>query len=295
MKTAGHRDEMLTMLRGVPALAGVAPESITISPLGGLSHTNLKLDTPVGAFVLQIPIPDPHAPDRAQAIEATRRASLLGIGAALVHAEPKTGVLITRWVADAETPSPESLRSNTRVLGEVVGLLRRWHRSGEGLGPAIDHFDAIDRLQAALPTPVGSARLGEALKSAKAERGTQANLVPIHGDPDVENLLSTPGGCVLIDWEYAGMGDPAWDLGYLALATDMSPIEEAALLATYADPEITIRRLRLNRLIAAALSALWFAVRMRREASPDLSNWMQPRLRQAEALAAALYPEPGSG
>ncbi len=295
MKTAGrHRDEILALLRGIPALAGVAPENITISPLGGLSHTNLKLETPVGTFVVQIPVPDPHAPDRALAIEATRRASRLGIGAALVHDEPGTGVLVTRWVAGAETLSPERLRGNTRVLGEVAGLLRRWHRSGEGLGQAIDHFDAIDRLRATLTAPVGSARLVEALSRAKTERGTQASFAPIHGDPDLENLLSTPGGCVLIDWEYAGMGDPAWDLGYLALATDMSPIEEAALLASYADPGITIRRLRLNRLIAAALSALWFAVRMHREASPDLSDWMQPRLRQAEELAATLYPDAGS-
>ena len=291
MTTGQDRDEVLALLRGVPALAGMAPQGIAISPLGGLSHTNLKLETPAGAFVLQIPVPDPHAPDRAQAIEATRRASNLGIGAALVHDDPKTGIIVTRWVAGAETLSPERLRGDTRRLGEVTGLLRRWHRSGEGLGPAIDHFDAMDRLRAALPMPLGSARLAVALASAKAERGKLASLAPIHGDPDLENLLSTPDGCVLIDWDYAGMGDPAWDLGYLALATDLSSVEETALLAAYADPAITIRRLRLNRLIAAALSALWFAVRMRREASPDLSNWMEPRLRQAEELAAALYPD----
>lgn len=292
MTTAGHhRDDLLPLLRGVPALAGVAPERITISPLGGLSHTNLKLETPAGAFVLQIPVPDPHAPDRAQAIEATRRASDLGIGAALVHDDPKTGIIVTRWVAGAETLSPEGLRGDTRILGDVAGLLRRWHRSGEGLGPAMDHFDAMGRLRAALPAPLGSARLANALDSAKAERSRQGSLAPIHGDPDLENLLLTPGRCVLIDWEYAGMGDPAWDLGYLALATDLSPIEEAALLTAYADPEITLRRLRLNRLIAAALSALWFAVRMRRDAAPDLSNWMLPRLQQAEELAAALYPD----
>lgn len=295
MNAAGrHRDEVLALLSGVPVLAGVAPERIRISPLGGFSHTNLKLETPAGDFVLQIPVPDPHAPDRARAIEATERASHLGIGATLVHAEPETGILVTRWVAGADSPSPESLRSDTRVLGEVVGLLRRWHRSGEGLGPAIDHFDAIDRLRAASTIPVGSARLGEALDRAEAERGTLANLAPIHGDPDLENLLSTPGGCVLIDWEYAGMGDPAWDLGYLALATDMSPLDEAALLAAYADPGITMRRLRLNRLVAASLSALWFTVRMRRGASPDLSAWVQDRLRQAEELAVALYPDLGS-
>lgn len=295
MTTAGrNRDEVLALLRSVPVLAGIAPERIRISPLGGFSHTNLKLETPAGEFVLQIPVPDPHAPDRAQAIEATERASHLGIGAALVHAEPTTGILVTRWVADAEALSPEHLRSNSRVLGVVVGLLRRWHRSGEGLGPAIDHFEAIDRLRAASTLPVGSAGLELALDRARAERGMQASLAPIHGDPDLENLLSTPDGCVLIDWEYAGMGDPAWDLGYLALATGMSPSDEAALLAAYADPGITLRRLRLNRLIAASLSALWFTVRMHREASPDLSAWVQDRLRQAEELASALYPDLGS-
>ena len=282
------------MLASVPTLSGLPKDRIRISRLGGLSHTNLKLETSAGDFVLQVPVPDPHAPDRAQAIEATRRASDLGIGAELLHDDPKTGIIVTRWVAGGKTLSPESLRSSTRLLGEVVGLLRRWHRSGDGLGPAIDHFDAMDRLRAALPTPLGSVRLTDALVSARVERGRQASLAPIHGDPDLENLLSTQDGCVLIDWEYAGMGDPAWDLGYLALAADLSPIEETAMLAAYADPEITLRRLRLNRLIAAALSALWFAVRMRRDAAPDLSNWMQPRLRQAEELAAALYPEAAS-
>lgn len=291
MTTGQDRDEVLALLRGIPALAAAVPESIAISRLGGLSHTNLKLETPVGAFVLQIPVPDPHAPDRAQAIAATRRASDLRIGAELVHDDPKAGIILTRWVSGAGTLSPESLRSDGRRLGDVVGLLRRWHQSGEGLGPAIDHFDAMDRLRAALPMPLGSPRLTDALASAKAERGRLASLAPIHGDPDLENLLSTQDGCVLIDWEYAGMGDPAWDLGYLALAADLTPVEEAAMLAVYADPEITIRRLRLNRLIAAALSALWFAVRMRRDAAPDLSNWMLPRLRQAEELAAALYPD----
>jgi Ser/Thr protein kinase RdoA (MazF antagonist) len=295
MVTGSDRDDVLALLSAVPALAGIAPASIRVSPLGGFSHTNLKLETPVGDFVLQIPVPDPHAPGRAQAIEATRRASELGIGAALVHANPTTGILVTRWVAGAEELSPERFRRDPRFLGEVAGLLRRWHRSGERLGPAIDHFDAIARLRAALLAPLGSARLEKALKSARTERDAQASLAPIHGDPALENLLWTPDGFVLIDWEYAGMGDPAWDLGYLALANDLSPAGEAALVAAYGDPELTVRRLRVSRLIAAALSALWFAVRARREDSPDLSIWVQPRLRQAEQLSAELYPDAGSG
>ena len=288
-------DEVAAALAGIPALAGIAPELIRVSQLGGLSHRNLKLETPAGAFVLQLPIADPHGPDRRQAIEATPRAGHLGIGAEFVHAEPQTGVLVTRWVAGAETLSHERFRSDAQLLGKVTGLLRRWHRSGVQLQPAIDHYDALARLRATLAEPVGSARLDDALRHARAELGTQVTLVPIHGDPDLENFLVAPVGLVLIDWEYAGMGDPAWDLGYLALATEMTPSEETALLAAYADTGMTLRRLRLNRMVAAALSALWLMARMRRDSSPDLSTWIEVRLRQAEQLSAALYPEAGSG
>ena len=289
------RDEVLALLRGVPALAGVVSEHIAISPLGGLSHRNLKLETPAGHFVLQLPIADPHGPDRRQAIEATPRASHLGIGAEFVHAEPQTGILVTRWVAGAETLSRERFRTDAQLRGKVAGILRRWHRSGERLRPAIDHYDALARLRATLAEPVGSAWLEGALRRARAELGTQAALVPIHGDPDLENFLVAPASLVLIDWEYAGMGDPAWDLGYLALATEMTASDEATLLTAYADTEMTLRRLRLNRMVAAALSALWLMARMRRESSPDLSSWIEVRLRQAEELSAALYPEAGSG
>jgi thiamine kinase-like enzyme len=294
MVAGEERDEVLAVLRGVPALAGVDPARVAISQLGGLSHRNLKIETPAGHFVLQIPMADPHGPDRRQALEATPRASRLGIGAELVHAEPQTGLLVTRWVGDAETLTHDRFRADARIPDEVASLLRRWHRSGERLRPAIDHYDALDRLRDGLNDPIGSARLYDAAGRARAELRAQASPAPIHGDPDLENFLVSPAGLVLIDWEYAGMGDPGWDLGYLAHATEMTPSEEIALLASYAVPEMTLRRLRLNRMVAAALSALWLKARMQRGNSPDLSSAIENRLRQAEQLSITLYPDAGS-
>ncbi|MBM3549161.1 MAG: hypothetical protein FJX54_19655 [Alphaproteobacteria bacterium] len=294
MVALSDRDEVLALLRDVPGISDVAPEHIAISTLGGLSHRNLKVETPVGHFVLQIPIVDPHGPDRRLAIDATPSASRLGIGAELVHAEPRSGLLVTRWVAGAVTLTHERFRADARMPAELAGLLRRWHRSGERLQPAIDHYGALDRLRAGLANPVGSSRLYDALGRAQAELAAQVTPAPIHGDPDLENFLVAPAGLVLIDWEYAGMGDPAWDLGYLAHATDMTPSEEEAFLAAYAVPDMTLRRLRLNRMVAAALSALWLEARMQRGNSPDLSAAIKNRLRQAEQLSISLYPGTGS-
>ena len=289
------QDEISTALAGIPILAGVPRDRIRVLPLGGLSSTNLKLETPVGNFVLQIPIAGPYTPNRRQAIDATRRASQLGIGAELIHAEPTTGILVTRWIDGSEVLSPRRLGRDGRLLGDVAGLLRRWHRSGERLNPAIDCFGAIDRFRAALAVPAVSAQLDDTLRRAKAELGTPTHVAPVHGDPVLENFLQTPDGLVLIDWEYAGMGDPAWDLAYLALAADMTPSEEAALLAAYGAPDIILRRLHLYRMAAAVLSALWFMMRMRGETPPDLSDWIDTRLQQAEELSTALYPIRGSG
>lgn len=294
MTAVPDRDEILALLRRLPAFAGVTAANIGIVPLGGLSHRNLKLETPAGHFVLQIPVADPHGPDRRQAIEATPHASYLGIGAELVHAELDTGLLVTRWVEGGQTLSQERIRADAETLGIVADLLRRWHRSGRQLRPAIDHYQALDRLRAGLTEPIGSARLYDAIRQARTELQAQATPAPIHGDPDLENFLVAPSGIRLIDWEYAGMGDPAWDLGYFAHATDLTPAEESALLSAYTVSEMSLRRLQLNRMVAAALSALWLKARMRRDSSPDLSSAIENRLHQAERLSIALYPGTGS-
>jgi thiamine kinase-like enzyme len=39
----------------------------------------------------------------------------------------------------------------------------------------------------------------------------------------------------IVDWEYAGMNDPMWDLGDLSVEADFGPEQDAALLGAYFD------------------------------------------------------------
>lgn len=287
-------DEIIAALQGVPALFRVSADRIRVSPLGGLSNTNLKVETPAGTFVLQKPSPDPNGlRDRAGTIEAARMADWIGIGAELVHANPRTGVIITRWIEGAETLSAGHFQTEPALLRDAAALFRRLHHAKETLGRIFDPFDALRRHAAALGKTPLSPRLAASLSIAEsAAAGAPRSL--IHGDPVPENFLRAPGGLVLIDWEYAGMGDPAWDLAYLSLEAELTASGEAALLAAYGDPTLNTARLGVAKMVAASLAVLWGALRRKHGASPDLAEWMRTRLRQAEDLGTALYPDAGS-
>lgn len=67
----------------------------------------------------------------------------------------------------------------------------------------------------------------------------------LHGDPVAGNIIATPAGAVLIDWQCPAWGDPIFDL-YLAASPGMQAIYGGdiclnALLDAYADPAVKAR------------------------------------------------------
>lgn len=278
------RDEVIAALRRIPALAGIAPERIEISRLGGLTNANLRVETPDGTFALQMRVPDPEGYRSGTATaDALRMAGRLDIGPTLVHADDQ--IIVTRWITRVERLGIDPRRAGA--------LFARLHQSGERLDRHFDPFDAARRYADALGRSPLSAALADA--HARAERGTPAKPVPIHGDPVPENFVDAGDRLLLLDWEYAGMGDPAWDLAYLSLEAGYTADDETQLRAAYRDPRMTIEQLASAKMVAASVAVLWGSLRAKRGQPPDLSAWIATRLRQAEALASVLYPDPGSG
>lgn len=55
-----------------------------------------------------------------------------------------------------------------------------------------------------------------------------------HLDPTPANWILTPSGqLTLLDWEYAALGHPLWDLAVLLGSANLSPQQELKLLASY--------------------------------------------------------------
>jgi len=82
--------------------------------------------------------------------------------------------------------------------------------------------DRLDPLRDLLPAEVrqrvdeGARSLDERVRSSSASDSFQTaeQLVVLHGDPAAANVIWTPEP-VLIDWEYARLGDPADEVAYL--------------------------------------------------------------------------------
>ena len=89
---------------------------------------------------------------------------------------------------------------------------------------------------------------------------------PCHNDLLPGNILAAdadPGHALLVDWEYAGMGHPCFDLGNLAVNNAFDEAAQDRLLEAYFDePPSRARRaaLRLMMLVSDAREAAWGVV-----------------------------------
>lgn len=176
---AGGEAAWYRRLRAIPALAPILPR-----PLGEPAAGRLVLEAERGAEDLWS-----HARRTGRVAPAIARA--LGSALGTLHRETRLA---------APRPAP----------GDAHGVLRI-HR------PRVEALRELTAASVALVAVVqGSAPLVAGLRAA---RGAWRAECVVHGDIRWPNVLVVPGASAgpatvrLIDWEEAGEGDPAWDLG----------------------------------------------------------------------------------
>ncbi len=153
-----------------------------------------------------------------------------------------------------------------QMIEQVASLLKRIHASDVPFTNTIDLFERIDLLTAYLeehqvPLSAEFYHLGQQLCTLKQELSLPcfAKKVPSHGDPVPSNFLSVAGSLVLLDWEYSGLSDPAWDLAFLSSIMNYSQEIEEQLISLYNDPDpFTMHaKIQLFKPIAEYWLALW--------------------------------------
>ena len=88
-------------------------------------------------------------------------------------------------------------------------------------------------------------------------------LRPCHNDLLNANFIDDGERIRIVDWEYAGMGDPFFDLGNFSINHELSPDEDAILLAAYDGREhlperpARLARLTLMRTVSDFREAMW--------------------------------------
>ena len=169
-------------------------------------------------------------------VTATRCAASLRVGAAVRGAAE--GWLVTELVAGAHVSTLEL--SRPAVLDDVAQLLYRWHRAPLEAPERPLHVARAKYRERALAADPALVRAIEPWGAAAGRReaellGRPAGQVTGHLDV-AANLLRTPHGLRLIDFEYAASVDPNRELGQLVWEAELTEASARRLTEAYWRP-----------------------------------------------------------
>jgi thiamine kinase-like enzyme len=256
-------DEIRALLARVPELRNRPADVTKLS--GGLTNRNFRVQIGGHAYVLRVGSAESIALgiDRRSEAACCRAAAAGGIGAEVIAAFPEAGALVTRFVP-GEPLKAEDAR-DPAILSSIVALVGRCHALAPPSEAAAScpftlietYYRQARERGASLPAALepALARLGQlrtALSGGRPPRLCHNDLLPA-------NFICDGGRIHLIDWEYAGLGDPLFDLGNLAANFQFDETQERALLRLYfgtASPT-DMRRLQQMRQVSELREALW--------------------------------------
>jgi thiamine kinase-like enzyme len=229
----------------------------TIEPLGGgITNRNFKVEVAGRCFVLRIGGQDTEllGIDRSAERAASQVAAELGLGPEVVAFVEPEGYLVTGYV-EGEVGKVDVER--------VGAALRRLH-DGPALPGRFDSFRVVDAYRATalehgveVPSAYeGAKELANRIEGRR--RGTP--LRPCHNDLLNANFIDDGERLWIVDWEYAGMGDPFFDLGNFAVNHELEEEAEGTLLAAYGSDDRNA--LVLMRFMSDFREAMWGVVQL---------------------------------
>ena len=287
----GELDDILAHLE--PSLG---PLSGAPAPLeGGITNRNFRASLGGADYMIRRHGKETEllGIDREAERLASETAARLGIAPTLVAALPDG--LVTRFVPCL----PIDSRELSDRVEEVARALRSFHDSGVTL-PARFWVPQLLEDYARIVGARG-ARLPASYAETVAAAERIAAVVPLelpqpcHNDLLPGNIIRADiDGCILIvDWEYAGMGHPAFDLGNLSVNNDFDASTDERLLRAYDDEQPSDGRraqLKLMRVLSDAREAAWGVVQAGiSELDFDFESYAQEHFERL--LAAAAQPD----
>lgn len=224
-------EEIAALGQKMPALAGAVPER-----MGGLTNRVYRL----GDLVLRLPGKgtEDYIDRAAEAISA-RAAAAAGVSPEVIHADPASGIMITRFIDGTETMSPQAFRSRKGSSARAGQIFARLHRSGAVFPARFELFAMIDDYLGHLSgkdvtLPEGYHQVLDEAQTVRAALAAHPlPLAPCHCDPLCENFLDTGDRMWVVDWEYCGMNDPMWDLGDLSVEGGFDADQDSEMLQAY--------------------------------------------------------------
>jgi thiamine kinase-like enzyme len=219
---------------------------------GGITNHNYKVRVGGEALVLRVGGRDTEllGIDRAHEHEAALNAAALGIGPGVVRFA--AGCLVTRFV-EGEVGSPDPAAAGR--------LLRRLH-DGAPIAARFDPFRVVEvyaetaRARGIEVPAFYDEALAIARRIEEARRGQEP--VACHNDLLAANFIDDGDRLWIVDWEYAGMGDPYFDLANFVVNNRLDAHATGRFLDAYGTDDLDA--LTLMRFMSDFRETMWGVV-----------------------------------
>ncbi len=244
-------------------------KDLKTSPLtGGITNENFRVEVKGDVFVLRIPGADTEllGIDRAVECAVSQMVGEVGIGPEVFYVIEPEGYLVTSFI-EGQLPLPEVLGKKENIC-RVAKAVRRFHEMGaipENFSPfrVVENSAEIAHgFKVEFPDNFGW--LVEQMKVA--EEALKKNpFTPklCHNDLLNANFLDD-GEIRILDWEYAGMGDPLFDLANFSVHHEFNDEQDQWLLEAYFGEisDANWARLKILKIISDFREAMWAMVQI---------------------------------
>jgi thiamine kinase-like enzyme len=253
-----------------PALAlvidtlGDAARGAPAELIPAVTNHVVRLQMPGASYAVRVPGTATGALeiDRRSECAAFEAAARADLAPHVMVCDPDSGILITRWI-EAETwiasraREPDAIRLLAEALRKLHALAIPTAMRSLAPLPLLEGYWRLVAQRA----PSWRLRLAplHARVMAIAQRSHVAPYVLCHSDLHHRNLIESDR-LRLLDWEYAGVTEAAYDLASFSQSNDLTDADKRLLLDAYGGPPALGARFRLHCALFDWICVLWLAV-----------------------------------
>ncbi len=230
---------------------------------GGITNRNYRAELGEREYVIRLHGKDTGLLGISREAERLANDAAAGLGIAPAVAAGFEGGLVTEYLS-CESLSGPSIEERAEEIGAA---LRAFHDCGVELPSRfwvpelLADYTEIIRGRGATPPRAYEEAMAIAGRITAALRA-EAELRPCHNDLLAGNIILSreSGKVMLVDWEYAGMGNPWFDLGNLSVNNDfLQTTDNRLLLAYLGEPPSPSQqaRLQLMRVMSDVREGAW--------------------------------------
>lgn len=239
---------------------------LKIAPIGDHNFTNQNYRVESNGQVFKVRISEGNqnliGSAREEELIVLQTVAKMGIGPEVIAYIPPEGHLVTRFIEGKHFSLREITQSEN--IYRIVQILKQVHAI-EGIDAVPSPFERIEGLirNAERKNAIFPDDFKQLLANLQAIKAvlTKVYRKPClcHNDLARSNIIESNGSIFLIDWEYAGMGNPMFDLANFSMNQNLDTEGDQILIESYFGKvsPVELAEINLWKIVSIFIEAVW--------------------------------------